>query len=99
MGLNDVKVPDEKAKLVANAQEEVDGVWNNYMMGLITDNERYNQVIDIWTRTNTLLTEHADEAARRGSARIQLDLHDDALRCTWFARADPSVGWYAWSDG
>jgi len=56
MGLNDVKVPAEKDKLVANAQEEVDGVWNNYMMGLITDNERYNQVIDIWTRTNTLLT-------------------------------------------
>ena len=56
MGLNDVKVPAEKDQLVANAQEEVDGVWNNYMMGLITDNERYNQVIDIWTRTNTLLT-------------------------------------------
>ena len=56
MGLNDVKVPAEKEKLVANAQEEVDAVWNNYMMGLITDNERYNQVIDIWTRTNTLLT-------------------------------------------
>ncbi|MFN5170824.1 MAG: DNA-directed RNA polymerase subunit beta' [Cyclobacteriaceae bacterium] len=56
MGLGDVKVPAEKEKLVANAQEEVDAVWNNYMMGLITDNERYNQVIDIWTRTNTLLT-------------------------------------------
>src|SRR6187402_441385 len=56
MGLDDVKVPAEKEKLVANAQEEVDSVWNNYMMGLITDNERYNQVIDIWTRTNTLLT-------------------------------------------
>jgi DNA-directed RNA polymerase subunit beta' len=56
MGLNDVKVPAEKDGLVANAQEEVDAVWNNYMMGLITDNERYNQVIDIWTRTNTLLT-------------------------------------------
>ena len=56
MGLNDVKVPAEKDGLVANAQEEVDAVWSNYMMGLITDNERYNQVIDIWTRTNTLLT-------------------------------------------
>jgi len=56
MGLNDVKVPAEKDKLVAAAQEEVQGVWNNYMMGLITDNERYNQVIDIWTRTNTQLT-------------------------------------------
>ena len=56
MGLGDVKVPDEKKKLVGEAQKEVASVWNNYMMGLITDNERYNQVIDIWTRTNTLLT-------------------------------------------
>jgi DNA-directed RNA polymerase subunit beta' len=56
IGLNDVMVPVQKEKLVASAQEEVDAVWNNYMMGLITDNERYNQVIDIWTRTNTLLT-------------------------------------------
>ncbi|MCE2733614.1 MAG: DNA-directed RNA polymerase subunit beta' [Flammeovirgaceae bacterium] len=56
MGLNDVKVPAEKAHLVVEAQKEVDAVWNNYMMGLITDNERYNQVIDIWTRANTMLT-------------------------------------------
>jgi DNA-directed RNA polymerase subunit beta' len=56
MGLGDVKVPSQKEKLVADAQKEVDSVWNNYMMGLITDNERYNQVIDIWTRTNTMLT-------------------------------------------
>src|SRR5215467_11947671 len=45
MGLGDVKVPAEKKKLVEEAQKEVDSVWNNYMMGLITDNERYNQVI------------------------------------------------------
>ena len=56
MGLGDIKIPDAKEKLVAQAKEEVDAVWNNYLMGLITDNERYNQVIDIWTRTNTQLT-------------------------------------------
>jgi len=56
MGLNDVAVPEEKESLVAQAKEEVDAVWNNYLMGLITDNERYNQVIDIWTRINTQLT-------------------------------------------
>ncbi len=56
MGLGDVMIPEEKTTLVESAQQEVDAVWNNYMMGLITDNERYNQVIDIWTRTNTLLT-------------------------------------------
>jgi DNA-directed RNA polymerase subunit beta' len=56
MGLDDVKVPEEKDKLVEQAKEEVDAVWNNYLMGLITDNERYNQVIDIWTRINSQLT-------------------------------------------
>lgn len=56
MGLNDVMVPAEKEGLVAQAKEEVDAVWNNYFMGLITDNERYNQVIDIWTRINSQLT-------------------------------------------
>ncbi len=56
MGLDNIQIPEEKEGLVAQAKEEVDGVWNNYLMGLITDNERYNQVIDIWTRTNTLLT-------------------------------------------
>ena len=56
IGLTDVTVPGEKEKLVVEAKQEVDSVWNNYLMGLITDNERYNQVIDIWTRTNSKLT-------------------------------------------
>ncbi len=56
MGLGDIMVPEIKETLVAQAKEEVDVVWNNYLMGLITDNERYNQVIDIWTRINSQLT-------------------------------------------
>ncbi|MCC5920025.1 MAG: DNA-directed RNA polymerase subunit beta' [Cyclobacteriaceae bacterium] len=56
IALTDVKIPEEKDGLVAQAKEEVDAVLNNYYMGLITDNERYNQVIDIWTRINSLLT-------------------------------------------
>lgn len=57
MGLADIKIPDEKDGLVAGAKEEVAAIRNNYLMGLITDNERYNQVIDIWTRVNSQLTE------------------------------------------
>ncbi|WMN07367.1 DNA-directed RNA polymerase subunit beta' [Marivirga arenosa] len=56
MGLGDIMVPEVKDTLVEQAKEEVDAVWNNYLMGLITDNERYNQVIDIWTRINSQLT-------------------------------------------
>jgi len=81
MGLGDVKVPAEKEKLVADAQKEVDAVWNNYMMGLITDNERYNQVIDIWTRTNTLLTNtlmRQLEEDQQGFNSIYMMMHSGA---------------------
>ncbi|MGB4972973.1 MAG: DNA-directed RNA polymerase subunit beta' [Cyclobacteriaceae bacterium] len=81
MGLGDVKVPDEKKVLVDNAQAEVDAVWNNYMMGLITDNERYNQVIDIWTRTNTMLTStlmHQLEEDQQGFNSIYMMMHSGA---------------------
>ncbi|REA59894.1 DNA-directed RNA polymerase subunit beta' [Dyadobacter luteus] len=57
MGLNDVMVPDEKIKLIEQAKVDVENVWSNYLMGLITENERYNQVIDIWTRVNSRITE------------------------------------------
>jgi DNA-directed RNA polymerase subunit beta' len=55
--MNDVMIPDEKIKLIEKANEEVDEVLNNYNMGFITNNERYNQIIDIWTRTNSRITD------------------------------------------
>ena len=54
--LSDVIIPEEKEKLVEKAVEEVSEVMNNYSLGLITNNERYNQIIDIWTHTNSRLT-------------------------------------------
>ncbi len=56
MALDDIKIPPTKGQLIDKAKEEVDAIWNNYLMGLITDSERYNQVIDIWTRVNTQIT-------------------------------------------
>jgi len=55
--LGDVLIPKEKTDLVASAQAEVDEVMSNYNMGFITNNERYNQIIDIWTHTNSRLTQ------------------------------------------
>ncbi|TRX55583.1 DNA-directed RNA polymerase subunit beta' [Fulvivirga sp. M361] len=81
MGLNDVAVPAEKENLVNQAKEEVDVVWNNYLMGLITDNERYNQVIDIWTRINTQLTNtlmHQLEEDDQGFNSIYMMMHSGA---------------------
>ena len=55
--LGDVIVPEIKEKLVSQANAEVDEVMSNYNMGFITNNERYNQIIDIWTHTNSHLTQ------------------------------------------
>jgi len=54
--LNDVIIPDEKEAFVAEGYAQVEEVRNNYAMGFITNNERYNQIIDIWTHTNAKLT-------------------------------------------
>jgi len=54
--LDDIIIPNEKVELVAKAETEVKDVMMNYNMGLITNNERYNQIIDIWTHTNSRLT-------------------------------------------
>ncbi len=54
--LQDLNIPDAKADLIDQATREVEEVMNNYNMGFITNNERYNQIIDIWTRINNRLT-------------------------------------------
>ncbi|MBO7227054.1 MAG: DNA-directed RNA polymerase subunit beta' [Bacteroidales bacterium] len=55
--LSDVIIPSIKEELISQANSEVEEVISNYSMGLITNNERYNQVIDIWTDTNARLTD------------------------------------------
>ena len=55
--INDLIIPDIKQELLDNAKGEVDEVWENYNMGLITNNERYNQIVDIWSRVDTRITE------------------------------------------
>jgi len=55
--LNDVIIPEEKEQLIQEGYQEVEEVMNNYNMGFITNNERYNQIIDIWTHVNARLTQ------------------------------------------
>jgi DNA-directed RNA polymerase subunit beta' len=55
--LGDIIIPVEKQIMIDGAQKEIENIVANYNMGLITNNERYNQVIDIWTSTNAELTE------------------------------------------
>ncbi len=55
--LDDIIIPKEKEELVNAGYEQVEEVLNNYNMGFITNNERYNQIIDIWTHINARLTQ------------------------------------------
>ena len=55
--LDDVIIPAEKTVLVDEGYKSVEEVLANYNMGFITNNERYNQIIDIWTHTNARLTQ------------------------------------------
>ena len=57
--LGDIIIPGEKSEMIGAANKEVDSIISNYNMGLITNNERYNQVIDVWTSSNAALTELA----------------------------------------
>ncbi len=54
--LGDIIIPEQKETLVQRGYDEVEQVINNYNMGFITNNERYNQVIDIWTHVNSELS-------------------------------------------
>jgi DNA-directed RNA polymerase subunit beta' len=54
--LKDINIPAEKVTLIETASKQVEEVMGNYNMGFITNNERYNQIIDIWTRINNRLT-------------------------------------------
>jgi len=52
IGLEDMAVPDEKAEILARAEREVKEIENQYASGLVTNGERYNKVVDIWSHTN-----------------------------------------------
>ncbi len=66
VGVDDLVVPEEKFKLVEEAKGEVEGIQQLYEKGVITNGERYNKVIDIWTRT----TSEVAESMFQGLSRI-----------------------------
>ncbi|MFA5196572.1 MAG: DNA-directed RNA polymerase subunit beta', partial [Bacteroidales bacterium] len=55
--LGDLVVPEVKPDMIKKAEKDVDEIKGNYNMGFITNNERYNQIIDVWTHTNSRLTQ------------------------------------------
>ena len=79
--LGDVIIPEEKAKLVSDGYAQVENIQANYNLGLITNNERYNQVVDIWTTTNAKLTNIVEKQIstdNQGFNPVYMMLHSGA---------------------
>ena len=79
--LGDLITPTVKEKTLTDAQEEVDEVWENYNMGLITNNERYNQIIDKWTYADNRITENLMKELsehKQGFNSVYMMLHSGA---------------------
>jgi len=69
IGVNDLVIPKEKAAIIAQAEEEVGKIQAQYSSGLVTQGERYNKVVDIWSRTNdqvakAMMTELSSEMVK-----------------------------------
>jgi len=76
--INDLIIPEIKEQMLDQAKGEVDEVWDSYDMGLITNNERYNQIVDIWSRvdmriTETLIRELSNDKQGFNSVYMMLD--------------------------
>lgn len=69
-GVNDMVIPEEKAPILARAETEVKEIENQYVSGLVTNGERYNKVVDIWSRTN-------DQVAKAMMEKLGTDLVKD----------------------
>ncbi len=70
--------------MIENAKVEVEEVWESYNMGFITNNERYNQVIDIWSRVDMRITEtliHEMATDKQGFNSVYMMLDSGARGC------------------
>ncbi|MDD3035151.1 MAG: DNA-directed RNA polymerase subunit beta' [Bacteroidales bacterium] len=79
--LADVLVPKEKESLIEDGYKQVENIMSSFNMGLITNNERYNQIIDIWTRTNSKLTNIVESQIaldQQGFNPVYMMLHSGA---------------------
>ncbi|XZQ54170.1 MAG: DNA-directed RNA polymerase subunit beta' [Candidatus Karelsulcia muelleri] len=79
--INDLLIPKEKKIFVKKAMKKLEMIKNHYNMGLITNNERYNQIIDIWTNTNNKLTEkviHYMKTSKQGFNSVYMMLDSGA---------------------
>jgi len=109
-GIDDIVIPEQKTRIVTSADNEVKEIQDQYASGLVTNGERYNKVVDIWSRANDqvakammekLGSEEATDlkGVRHKQKSFQLDLHDGRLGRARLRGTDPPARRHARPDG
>ena len=101
IGIDDMVIPQSKAGLVRDAEQLAIAVQQQYLDGAITNGERYNKVVEIWSKiTEDVADEMFGAMEKRDKiGRNQPDLRHGRLRRSWFEAADSSALGYARIDG
>ena len=92
---NDIVIPPDKEKILAGYEKRVEEVHGQYDMGLITEDERHETIVNIWTEATDEVAERDGGALRRAEPGV----HDGQLRCPRLDEADPPARRYARPDG
>jgi len=101
IGMVDMIVPEGKAKIIEEARRQVKDVERQYQKGIITEGERYNKIIDIWTRATEETAASMIAAMQKkqsAGAPNSLFMMVDSGRARQ-PSADPSAGRYARAHG
>jgi DNA-directed RNA polymerase subunit beta' len=77
IGIDDMVIPDDKASIIEHADNEVREIESQFRSGLVTNGERYNKVIDIWSRTNELV---AKSMMNKIATEEVVDRHNNTVR-------------------
>jgi DNA-directed RNA polymerase subunit beta' len=91
IGVNDMYVPEEKSSILKAADKEVKEIQDQYASGLVTNGERYNRVVDIWSRTNDIVAKAMMEKLGKEETIN--------FRPAGLCRADPPARRHARPDG
>jgi len=96
IGVKDLKIPDNKPKLIAAAQQEVEDIEGQYREGIITRTEKYNKVVDVWTKTTNevslqMMAEISKDTvidAKTGEAEVNASFNPIYMMATSGARGN-----------
>ena len=90
----DATIPPAKKQLIAEAEQQIDEITDEFNMGLLSDAERYNMVLKTWEKATNDVTKALQE--KLGS--LQSNLHDGRFWRSWLYESDSSACRYAWFD-